>query len=117
MTSSLDMIRLIGASDWDTSPVLARGKLERPDEPHHYRNITPLHVLSYLRWHLESIEKLDIIPSKDGISEGFHGRFNGEEDTLRCLLYPGLFVTANCSRLANQNKENSREGVRLAKQF
>ena len=117
MTSSLDVIRVIGASDWYTPAVPPRGKLERPDEPRHYRNITPLHAPSYLRWHLESIEKLDIIPSRDGIGEGFHGRFNGEEYTVHCLLYPGLFVTANCSRSANQNEENSGGGVPLARQF
>ena len=95
-----------------TPPVPSGGKLERPDEPRHYRNRPQLHAPSYLRWRLENIEKLDLIPSRAGIDEGFYGRFNDEEDTVSCLLYPGFFVPTNCSRLATQNEEISRDSFR-----
>lgn len=54
-------------------------ELERPDKPDYYRNLPGQHAPSFLRWYINRIRTLDLIPSAADVPTGWYGDIESKE--------------------------------------
>jgi hypothetical protein len=97
-------------------PRLDDAELERPDKLDHYRNLPGQHAPSLLRWYIDRIRSLDLIPTNTDPPTGWFGDINFKDLVSDTLVMNGPFVILTISVASNDEVYYGRE-VWLARQF